>query len=478
MNNIPYFYKSKLHKIKHHYMEKKSGKVLIVDDNIQILNSLKILLKSEFEEITTIKSPNQLPALMYSSNYDIILLDMNFKSGDNSGNEGLYWLKEILKHDPLTMVIMITAYGDIDLAVRAIKEGATDFIAKPWDAEKLIVTLKNAIAFRKSKIEVKHLKGKQKQLKEDAEKHYQMFVGSSKVMQDIYRTIAKVALTDANVLILGENGTGKELIAREIHRKSKRAAEIFLSVDMGSLSDTLFESEMFGHVKGSYTDAKEDRTGRFETASGGSLFLDEIGNLSMTVQSKLLTVIQNREVTRVGANKAVSVDFRLITATNKNLEEMVQKSLFREDLLFRINTIQLELPSLRERAEDIPGLADFFLSQYANKYEKPMLKMTGNAYDKLIDYYWPGNIRELKHTIEKAVILCDSNILKPEDFYLKMDRTAKGEEETALTLSDIERKAIMKVLDQCNGNLTKAAKILDISRTTLYAKLGKVEPNK
>jgi DNA-binding NtrC family response regulator len=459
-------------------MEKKSGKVLIVDDNIQILNSLKILLKSEFEEITTIKSPNQLPALMYSSNYDIILLDMNFKSGDNSGNEGLYWLKEILKHDPLTMVIMITAYGDIDLAVRAIKEGATDFIAKPWDAEKLIVTLKNAIAFRKSKIEVKHLKGKQKQLKEDAEKHYQMFVGSSKVMQDIYRTIAKVALTDANVLILGENGTGKELIAREIHRKSKRAAEIFLSVDMGSLSDTLFESEMFGHVKGSYTDAKEDRTGRFETASGGSLFLDEIGNLSMTVQSKLLTVIQNREVTRVGANKAVSVDFRLITATNKNLEEMVQKSLFREDLLFRINTIQLELPSLRERAEDIPGLADFFLSQYANKYEKPMLKMTGNAYDKLIDYYWPGNIRELKHTIEKAVILCDSNILKPEDFYLKMDRTAKGEEETALTLSDIERKAIMKVLDQCNGNLTKAAKILDISRTTLYAKLGKVEPNK
>jgi len=416
--------------------------------------------------------------LMYSSNYDIILLDMNFKSGDNSGNEGLYWLKEILKHDPLAMVIMITAYGDIDLAVKAIKEGATDFIAKPWDAEKLIVTLKNAIAFRKSKIEVKHLKGKQKQLKEDAEKHYQMFAGSSKVMQDIYKTIAKVALTDANVLILGENGTGKELIAREIHRKSKRATEIFLSVDMGSLSDSLFESEMFGHVKGSYTDAKEDRTGRFETASGGSLFLDEIGNLSMTVQSKLLTVIQNREVTRVGANKAVPTNFRLITATNKNLDEMVQKNLFREDLLFRINTIQLELPPLRERAEDIPGLADFFLTQYANKYEKPMLKMTGNAYDKLIDYYWPGNIRELKHTIEKAVILCDSNILKPEDFYLKMDRTAKGEEETALTLSDIERKAIMKVLDQCNGNLTKAAKILDISRTTLYAKLGKVEPNK
>jgi DNA-binding NtrC family response regulator len=390
---------------------------------------------------------------------------MNFKTGDNSGNEGLYWLKEILKPDPSVLVIMITAYGDIDLAVRAIKEGATDFIAKPWDAEKLIVTLKNAIAFRKSKIEVNHLKGKQKQLKEDIEKRYQVVTGRSKVMQDIYKTINKVAQTDANVLITGENGTGKELIAREIHRKSKRASEIFLSVDMGSLTDSLFESEMFGHVKGSYTDAKEDRTGRFETASGGTLFLDEIGNLSMTVQSKLLTVIQKREVTKVGTNKAIPVDFRLITAT-------------REDLLFRINTIQIELPPLRERPEDIPSLADFFLSQYAYKYEKTLLKLTGNAYDKLTEYYWPGNIRELKHTIEKAVILCDSNILKPEDFYLKMDRTAKGEEETVLTLSDIERKAIMKVLDQCNGNLTKAAKILDISRTTLYAKLGKEETKK
>lgn len=459
-------------------MEKKSGKILIVDDNVQILNSLKILLKTEFEEISTVKSPNQLPALLYANNYDIILLDMNFKTGDNSGNEGLYWLKEILKPDPSVLVIMITAYGDIDLAVRAIKEGATDFIAKPWDAEKLIVTLKNAIAFRKSKIEVNHLKGKQKQLKEDIEKRYQVVTGRSKVMQDIYKTINKVAQTDANVLITGENGTGKELIAREIHRKSKRASEIFLSVDMGSLTDSLFESEMFGHVKGSYTDAKEDRTGRFETASGGTLFLDEIGNLSMTVQSKLLTVIQKREVTKVGTNKAIPVDFRLITATNKNLDEMVRQNLFREDLLFRINTIQIELPPLRERPEDIPSLADFFLSQYAYKYEKTLLKLTGNAYDKLTEYYWPGNIRELKHTIEKAVILCDSNILKPEDFYLKMDRTAKGEEETVLTLSDIERKAIMKVLDQCNGNLTKAAKILDISRTTLYAKLGKEETKK
>jgi DNA-binding NtrC family response regulator len=457
-------------------MDKKIGKILIVDDNTQILNSLKILLKPDFEEITTVKNPNQVPALLYASDYDIILLDMNFQSGDNSGNEGIYWLREIQKQDSLAVVIMITAYGDIDLAVKAIKEGATDFIAKPWDTEKLIITLKNAVALRRSKVELTQVKGKQKHLNEDIGKHYQMFRGSSEIMQDIYKTIDKVAKTDANILILGENGTGKELIAREIHRKSKRASEIFLGVDMTSLSEGLFESEMFGHTKGSFTDAREDRAGRFETASGGTLFLDEIGNLSMTIQSKLLSALQNREITRLGANKAIPVDIRLVTATNKNLEKLIAQNLFREDLLFRINTIQIELPPLRERAGDIPGLADYFLAQYAGKYEKPLLKITGDAYDKLTHYYWPGNIRELKHTIEKAVILCDTDILKPEDFYLK-EMVVRNDNATGLSLADIEMSAILKVLEQCEGNLSKAAKILDISRTTLYAKIEKFKIN-
>jgi DNA-binding NtrC family response regulator len=452
-------------------MGKKNGSILIIDDNVQILHALQLLLKPEFAEITLVKNPNQIPALLYANNYDIILLDMNFRSGDNSGNEGLYWLSEILKVDPLIIVIMITAYGDIDMAVRAIKDGATDFIAKPWDAEKLIVTVNNALKLRNSKLEVKKLQVKQQLLNEDIEKQFRSFRGSAKKMEDIYKTIDKVAQTDANILILGENGTGKEVIAREIHRKSKRSAEIFLSVDIGSLSETLFESEMFGHVKGSFTDAREDRMGRFEIASGGTLFLDEIGNLSMSTQSKLLGVLQNLEITRLGSSKLIPVDIRLITANNKNPEVLVHQNLFREDLLFRINTIQIELPPLRERKEDIPGLADYYLSQYANKYEKPSLKMSGATYNALVNYHWSGNIRELKHTIEKAVILCDSTILKPGDLNLKERTTLKNEEESLYSLSDIEKGAIIRVLEKCQGNVSKAAYMLDISRTTLYSKM-------
>jgi DNA-binding NtrC family response regulator len=456
-------------------MEKKKGSILIVDDNEQILNSLQLLLKPEFAEITPIRNPNQIPSVLQFNNFDIVLLDMNFKSGDNSGNEGLYWLNEIQKRDPQILVIMITAYGDIDLAVNAIKRGATDFISKPWDAEKLIVTLKNALEIKTSRMEVKKLQVKQRQLHEDIDRQFKLFRGSSKKMEEIYKTIYKVAQTNANILILGENGTGKEVIAREIHRMSERSSEIFLSVDMGSLSESLFESEMFGHVKGSYTDAKEDRVGRFETASGGTLFMDEIGNLSITTQSKLMGVLQNQEITRLGSNNPIRVDFRLITATNKNPEDLILQKLFREDLLFRINTIQIELPPLRERKEDIPGLADYFLTQYAVKYGKLSLKMSANAYDTLIKYYWPGNIRELKHTIEKAVILCDSSILKPDDLNLKAglkERISPKEgEESNSSLSDIEKDAIAKVLEKCEGNVSKAAKILDISRTTLYTKM-------
>ncbi len=455
-------------------MEKKKGSILIVDDNVQILNSLQLLLKSEFAEITTLKNPNQIPSAMQSGNYDIVLLDMNFRSGDNTGNEGLYWLTEILKRDPQVVVIMITAYGDIDLAVHAIKRGATDFIAKPWDAEKLIVTLKNALEIKQSRVEVKKLQGRQRQLNEDMERQFSLFHGISKKMEQVYKTIDKVAHTDANVLILGENGTGKEVIAREIHKRSPRASEIFMSVDMGSISETLFESEMFGHVKGSFTDAREDRTGRFEAASGGTLFMDEIGNLSMPAQSKLLGVLQSLEITRLGSNKPVKVDFRLISATNKNPAELIHQNLFREDLLFRINTIQIELPPLRERKEDIPGLADYFLKQFASKYGKPTLKITGNAYDALSDYLWPGNIRELKHTIEKSVILCDTDILKPDDLGLRSGNTnvydARNIDREIGSLSDIERNAIIRALERFDGNVTKAAKLLEISRTTLYSK--------
>ncbi|MBN2273648.1 MAG: sigma-54-dependent Fis family transcriptional regulator [Bacteroidales bacterium] len=452
-------------------MAKKNGKILIIDDNVQILNSLHLLLKPEFEEIALLRNPNQLPSLLYANSYDIILLDMNFRSGDNSGNEGLFWLSEILKHDPLAVVIMITAYGDINLAVRAIKEGATDFIAKPWEAEKLIVTLKNALRIRNSGMEVHKLQSKQQQLNEDIDKQFRMFRGSSDVMDEIYKTIEKVAQTDANVLIVGENGTGKEVVAREIHKRSKRSSEIFLAVDMGSLSESLFESEMFGHMKGSFTDAGEDRIGRFETASGGTLFLDEIGNLTVPMQGKLLGVLQNREITRLGSNKTVAVDIRLISATNKNPEDLIQHNLFREDLLFRINTIQIELPPLRKRREDIPGLADYFLSQYATKYEKPLIRMNEAAYNALVNYHWSGNIRELKHTIEKAVILCDSVVLKPDDFALRQRIIPDHEGDSLTSLSDIEKNAIVKALEKCKGNISKAARILDISRTTLYAKM-------
>jgi DNA-binding NtrC family response regulator len=454
-------------------MAVKKGKILIVDDNVQILESLKILLKSEYEEIETIKNPNLIPEKIRSGNYDIILLDMNFAAGISTGNEGIFWLREILKLDPDAIVILITAYGDINLAVQSIKEGATDFITKPWDTEKLIVTLNTAYELRQSKLKVNSLKNKQRQLTEDIDKRFQMFTGTSKTMQEVQQTINKVASTDVNVLILGENGTGKELIAREIHKKSKRSSEVFVSVDMGAITETLFESEIFGHVKGAFTDAKEDKAGRFETASGGTLFLDEIGNIPLSLQSKLLAVLQNRQITRLGSNKVIPIDIRLVSATNKPIFNMVEENLFREDLLYRINTIQIEVPPLRKRKDDIPGFIDYFLKQYSNKYEKPLLKITESAYDLLVNYSWPGNVRELKHTVEKAVILSESDVLKPEDFYLRQLKPADNEISDSLKLADTEKHAIKKVLEKCNGNMSKAAKMLEISRTTLYAKLDK-----
>ena len=454
-------------------MSKKEGKILIVDDNENILRSLKQLLKYDFEFIKTVSNPNLIPGLVQSNDFDVILLDMNFTAGVSTGNEGLFWIREILQLDPSAVIILITAYGDIELAVKAIKEGGTDFVVKPWDPKKLITTLQSAIKFRKTKLEVKNLKGKQKVLSEDIDKQYDSLVGSSESMKEVLSTISKVAGTEANILTLGENGTGKELIAREIHRQSDRKNEVFVSVDMASLSETLFESELFGHIKGAFTDAKDDRAGRFEIASGGTLFLDEIGNLSMSLQSKLLAALQNRQITRIGSTAPISVDIRLICATNKNLEDMVANNLFRDDLLYRINTIQVNLPPLRERKSDIPALLEYFLKKYEKQYQKKPFKVKGKTYDSLLNHPWPGNIRELKHTVEKAVIMSESEILKPEDFFFNTFEKPKSEKDEFMSLAEIERKALADVLKATKGNLSQASKILNISRTTLYSKMKK-----
>jgi len=447
------------------------ARILVVDDNIQILESLRILLKEEFETIDVINKPTRISEMLWRNSYDVVMLDMNFAMGETSGNEGIFWLNEIKKRDPLLPIILITAYGDIELAVRAIREGATDFIAKPWDPEKLIVTLNNAYRLRKSGQEVKKLRNRQQQLSEDLDREYRMMQGSSETMSSLMQTVYRVAPTDANVLILGENGTGKELIAREIHRQSLRADQIFVGVDMGSLNESLFESEMFGHVKGAFTDAQEDRPGRFETADEGTLFLDEIGNIPLSSQAKLLQVIQNRELIRVGEQRPIKIDIRLITATNQALKQMVSAGSFREDLFYRLNTVAIEVPPLRERGEDAILLGDTFLSEYSRKYNKAGLKLNNKARQKLREYPWPGNVRELKHTMERAVILCENMQLGPED--LRLFEGQGSAMDHSFKLDDVERRTILNVLEKCRGNHTKAAQMLNISRTTLYAKLKK-----
>ena len=448
-----------------------SARILVVDDNVQILESLRILLKEEFEAIDVISKPARISEMLWRNSYDVVMLDMNFAMGETSGNEGIFWLNEIKKRDPLLPIILITAYGDIELAVRAIQEGATDFITKPWDPEKLIVTLKNAWRLRRSGQEVKKLKGKQKQLSEDLDREYRMFHGTSEPMGRLMDTVDRVAATDANVLILGENGTGKEVIAREIHKRSKRSGQIFVGVDIGSLSESLFESEMFGHVKGAFTDAREDRTGRFEAADEGTLFLDEIGNIPTSIQAKLLQVIQNRELIRVGEQQTINIDIRLITATNRSLKQMVSEGSFREDLFYRLNTVTLEVPPLRDRGEDVVLLGKFYLKQYSLKYNKPGLKLNKNGIQRLRDYAWPGNVRELKHTMERAVILCENMILGPDDLRLYEEHSSAMSQ--SCKIDSATQQTILKVLEKCRGNHSKAAQMLAISRTTLYAKLKK-----
>jgi len=456
-------------------LDKKFTKTLIVDDNEDILLAAKLLLKQHVGIVTTEKNPEMIPKLLNNESYDVIFLDMNFTRDMTSGQEGFFWLKKILEIDPLAVVILITAYGDVETAVRAVKEGATDFVLKPWQNEKFIATLNAALRLRESRIEIDNLKSREKQLTADIDQRYHELVGTSPGMQNVFNTITKVAATDANVLILGENGTGKELVARALHKQSKRAKEVFISVDIGAMTSTLFESELFGHVKGAFTDAKEDRAGRFEIASGGTIFLDEIGNIPPELQAKLLTVLQNRQVARVGSNKYKEIDIRLICATNTQIRKSVVEKKFRQDLLYRINTVEIQLPPLRERVEDIPLLAEYFLSIYKRKYNKPGLQISPLTIKKLEKYDWPGNVRELQHSIERSIILSDSDNLQPADFML---RPLEEQDEQKVVfdnynLDEVEKTIIRKVLSNNGGNISKAAKELGLTRTSLYRRMEK-----
>jgi DNA-binding NtrC family response regulator len=452
-----------------------NNKILVVDDKKSVLTALEMLLQTEFDEILTLNSPKTLISTIEENKVDVVLLDMNFKSGINNGNEGIFWLNEILKFDSSIVVIMITAFGDVELAVKAVKEGAFNFILKPWDNQKLLSTIHSAIKLRKSKLENTALKKVSQNLKQEINPANYSLIGKSKTMLEIMEVVKKVAVTDANILITGENGTGKELIAREIHRYSKRKNEILLTVDMGAVSETLFESELFGHKKGAYTDAKEERIGKFETANNGTIFLDEIGNLSMPLQAKLLSVLQNRTVTKLGDNHPIPINIRLISATNKDIDAMISEGTFREDLLYRINTISIELPPLRERENDVILLAEFFLDKYSKKYDKKGLKFTDKAKSKLLKYHWPGNVRELQHSIEKAVILSDNAVLNEECFSLNQNTAIPNNKIAYLTIEEMEREMIINCINAEKGNMSNVSKKLGITRQTLYNKLKKYD---
>lgn len=455
--------------------DKFDAKILIVDDDADVLLAAKLFLRQHFNIVHTEKDPENIPTLLKTENYDVILLDMNFSRDATSGKEGFFWLNKILEIDPLAVVIFITGYGDIELAVQGIKEGATNFILKPWDNKKLLATITANLQVRHSKQEIDELRSKQRVLIANQDQAYGNLIGQSPSMQKVLAIVDKVAKTDANVLILGENGTGKELIARAIHRASRRLDEVFISVDLGAISETLFESELFGFKKGAFTDAKEDRAGRFEAANKGSIFLDEIGNLSFPLQSKLLSVIQNRKVVRIGTNREIPIDVRLICATNMPLYQMVNDGKFRQDLLYRINTVEILLPPLRERVEDIPALSDHFLHIYCKKYKMPHKRISPGTFKRLEKHTWPGNIRELQHAIERAVIMSESNILEPHDFFLpQMEDALDGNMLPAnMNLEETEKMLIRKVYDKHGGNISKAAKELGLTRASLYRRIEK-----
>lgn len=448
----------------------KQGTILVVDDNKGILTAVQMLLGTCFEKVITISTPNKIKATLHDENIDVVLLDMNFSAGINTGNEGLFWLSEIKKEDASIQVVLFTAYADIDLAVRGIKEGATDFVVKPWDNAKLLETLKTAYNIRTANRKgISIATDKLVVSKESG-----MFWGESNAMQQLRSLIEKVARTDANILVTGENGTGKEMLAREIHLLSNRKKETLVPVDMGAITETLFESELFGHVKGAFTDARADRPGKFEVANKGTLFLDEIGNLSYHLQAKLLTALQRRSIVRVGSNTPIPVNIRLICATNRDLQEMVQKGDFREDLLYRINTIHVEIPPLRERPEDIVPLTEIFLSKYTKIYGKTAMCLSLDAKEKLKAQPWFGNIRELEHTIEKAVIIAERSVLDGNDFDFPRAKKKPVTKE-ATTLEEMEYNMIKNAMDKYSGNLSLVASQLGISRQTLYNKIKRYE---
>lgn len=458
-------------------MEKIPGKILIVDDDEDVLYTARMILKRRFSLVKTISDPIDIPKLLSKDSYDVIILDMNFSFGVTSGREGIRWLKKILQLDADAHVIMSTAYGEIELAVEAMKEGAIDFLVKPWENEKLLASVFAIYELSKSKKEVQQLKSKQSVLSREINKQYHEIIATSPAMKKVLSYVKKVAATDATILILGENGTGKELIARAVHKYSNRSKETFVKVDLGAIAETLFESEMFGHNKGAFTDAKEDRVGHFEIASGGTLFLDEIGNLPLPLQAKLLTAIQSRQITRVGSTRPIPLNIRLICATNQPLYEMVDDKTFRQDLLYRINTVEIQIPPLRARKDDIIPLAQYYLTIYADKYLKGNLSFHEKARSKLQQYDWPGNIRELQHAIERAVIISESKQLFAEDFSLHKSKNNKNQalhpETSSLKLEEIEKQTILQAIEKCEGNLSKAAKELGMGRSTLYRKLDK-----
>ena len=451
----------------------KLGKILIVDDNEDVLFALNLLLEPYTEKIKVATTPDRIEHFMTTFHPDLILLDMNFSRDAISGQEGFESLKQILQLDPQAIVIFMTAYADTDKAVRAIKAGATDFIPKPWEKDKLLATLTSGMRLRQSQQEVSILK-EQVEVLSGQNTSENDIIGESSVMQEVFTTINKLSNTDANILILGENGTGKDVIARLIYRCSPRYGKPFVTIDLGSIPEQLFESELFGFEKGAFTDAKKSKAGRMEVATSGTLFLDEIGNLSLPMQSKLLTAIEKRQISRLGSTQTVPIDVRLICATNADIRQMVEDGNFRQDLLYRINTIEIHIPPLRERGNDIILLADHFLDRYTRKYKKKIHGLTREAKNKLLKYAWPGNVRELQHTIERAVILGDGSMLKPENFLFHTTSKQKKEEEVVLNLEQLERQAIEKALRISNGNISRAAEYLGITRFALYRKLEKL----
>ncbi|MRR22005.1 sigma-54-dependent Fis family transcriptional regulator [bacterium] len=448
------------------------GTVLIVDDDKGMVKLLSDTLRREYEQVLAVGTPGRISQILRSQEVDVVIMETNYRSTVRNGNEGLYWLKEILAFDSTISVVILTTSGDTDLAVRAIKEGAMDFILKPWDRNRLLTTVSTAMQLRQSRLEASSLKADNSQLKKVINNGREKIIqGASPTMINVMNIVRKVAATEANVLITGENGTGKELIAREIHRLSARAAELMVSVDMGSIAESLMESELFGHVRGAFTDAREERKGKFETAHNGTLFLDEIGNMSLNAQSKLLNVLQNRHIVRVGSNRAVPVNIRLICATNCDILNMVREGTFREDLLYRINTITIEVPPLRDRVDDIPVLARHFLRTFSERYNRSGLKISLQALEKLSNHDWPGNVRELQHAIEKAVIMCDGDTLRPSDF--SFTSSPGRPMRTEMTLEEMEKRMIAESLKRHGNNISIVADRLGITRQTLYNKIAK-----